>query len=39
MYIAALAAIFTPRRNVAIACLAVLVALDLDPVESILSPN
>jgi hypothetical protein len=40
MYLAALAAIFTRRRNVAIGCLAVLVALDLlDPVESILSPN
>ena len=33
-------AIFTRRRNVAIACLTVLVALDLlDPVELILSPN
>ncbi len=38
--IAAIVAIVTKRRGVAIACLAVLVAIDaLDPVEAILWPN
>jgi len=40
LYVAGIAAILTKRRNVAIACLAVLVTIDLlDPVESILVLN
>jgi hypothetical protein len=40
LYVAAITAIITRNRVTAIACLAVLAAIDLlDPVESILSPN
>ena len=40
LFVAGIAAILTRRRNVAIACLAVLVTIDLlDPVESILTAN
>lgn len=40
LFLAGIAAILTKRRNIAIACLVVLVTIDLlDPIESLLVPN